>query len=323
MQPAPRLALLLVVGLAPAACAAPYRVHHLRQADHLAGPRILCMVAHPDDEIAFAGTVYKASTLLDGACDVLVVTNGEGGFKFATLSERIYGLELTDEEVGRAHLPAIRERELLAGCELLGVRDVYLVGQKDHRYTQDPLEILGPEADVWDVELVRAVLDEVLRRGGYDFVFTLAPTASTHGHHQAATILAIEAASRLPAERRPAILCVQLEDEDQPKAAPEPLDAFPITRLRAAGPFVFDRTQAFGHGDRLTYRIVANWAIAEHKSQGTMQLLMNTGDRELYFLFDASPPDADEKARELFSALRAPQFPARAYEESAGTNADL
>ena len=64
------------------------------------GPRILCVVAHPDDEIAFAATLYQTALALEGACDVAVITNGEGGFKYSTLSEPIYGLELTEEAVG-------------------------------------------------------------------------------------------------------------------------------------------------------------------------------------------------------------------------------
>ena len=82
----------------------------------------------------------------------------------------------------------------------------------------------------------------------------------------------------------------------------------------------FDRTQPFGYRDRLDYRIVANWAIAEHRSQGTMQLLVNRGDVEHYFLFAVSPPGSEERARELFEALRAPQFRTPEYGESAGTN---
>jgi hypothetical protein len=49
------------------------------------GPRVLCVVAHPDDEIAFAGALYKTATLLDSVCDLVTITNGEGGFKYATL----------------------------------------------------------------------------------------------------------------------------------------------------------------------------------------------------------------------------------------------
>jgi LmbE family N-acetylglucosaminyl deacetylase len=310
------LALLSGCGLTPASSP---RVHHLTDVASGASPRILVVVAHPDDEIAFAGTLYKTSTLLGGACDVLTITNGEGGFKYSTLAESIYGVELTEEQIGRAHLPEIRERELSAGCELLGVRDLYLLRQQDQRYTQDPEEVLiagGP----WDLERVRAELQRRLA-SGYDFVLTLAPTESTHGHHKAATLLALEAVEELPRARRPVVMCVRSSTGDEPTPTITELPGYELTRIRDTEALVFDRTQKFGFRERLDYRIVANWAIAEHKSQGTMQLAMNRGDREHYFVFDLGPQDAEERARELFQALEAPQFESKSYEASAGTNA--
>jgi LmbE family N-acetylglucosaminyl deacetylase len=295
--------------LLAAACRATLHSHRLGNGAG-DGPRILVVVAHPDDEIAFAGTLYKAASYLDARCDVAVLTNGEGGFKYATLAEDVYGLELTDEEVGRAHLPAIRERELLAGCALLGVHQVFLLGQRDHRYTRDEAEVLAPAADVWDLEATRATLGRILRAGDYELLLLLAPTEETHGHHKAATILALEEASRLPPDRRPVLLCVRGSTGDEPVPTCEGLPDHPVTATRGGGPpdFVFDRTQGFGHEGRLDYRIVANWAIAEHKSQGTMQLLAGRGDREHYYLFDASPPGSEERARAFFDALAEPQF---------------
>src|SRR5690606_36601702 len=61
------------------------------------GPRVLAVLAHLDDEIAFGGTLYRTATHLDGACDVLTITNAEGGYKYSTLAEPLYGLDLTDE----------------------------------------------------------------------------------------------------------------------------------------------------------------------------------------------------------------------------------
>ena len=285
------------------------------------GPRILCVTAHPDDEIAFAGTLYKTATFLGGRCDVVVITNGEGGFKYATLAEALYGLELTDEAVGRARLPAIRRRELLAACKLLGVHSVRFLDERDHRYTQDVLEVLDPEADVWNVEHVQETLVDVMERGDYDFVFVLAPTEETHGHHKAAAILAQRAVQRLPSDRRPAILCARTGPANEPAPAFVTLDGWPETMPAAAAPFSFDRRQRFGFREQLDYRIVVNWAIAEHRSQGTLQLLMNADDVEHYYLLAASPPGATQAARELFEALRAPQFEPRSYDSSAGTNA--
>ena len=99
------------------------------------------------------------------------------------------------------------------------------------------------------------------------------------------------------------------------------LEAYPLTRVRAdAGPFVFDRTQTFGYRERLDYRVIVNWVIAAHISQGTMQLAMNRGDEELFHLFELNGEDAEERAAALFESLREPQFEARVYEASAGTN---
>src|SRR6187402_1770713 len=78
-----------------------------------ARPRILAVIAHPDDETAFAAGLYVAARHLGARCDVLVITNGEGGFKYSGLAESYYGAELSREEVGRAELPDIRRREML------------------------------------------------------------------------------------------------------------------------------------------------------------------------------------------------------------------
>jgi len=311
----------LATGLAGPGCRAPgarpARVLELNRDVADSGPRLLVVVAHPDDEIAFAGTLYKTASLLGGACDLLVITNGEGGFKYSTLAERVYGLELTDEAVGRRELPRIRQRELAAGCKLLGLRRLYWLGEQDLRYTQDPEEVLGPGSP-WDLARVRAELRRVLARGDYSFVLTLPPSAETHGHHKAATILALEAAAELEPARRPVVLCAVGGAADEACEPPPELPGRPQTRLRSTRPLVFDRGQKFGYRQQLDYRIVANWAIAEHKSQGTMQLLMNQGEREHYFVFDLSPPDAEARAARLFEALQAPQYPAREYGASAG-----
>lgn len=315
--PVPLLPLLLLL----AACAAPRTVTVTPGGDG-SGPRVLCVFAHPDDETTVAATLYKTATLLDGTVDLLLITNGEGGFKYATLAERGYGLELTREEVGRAHLPEIRRAEMLRGCELMGVHQVHFLGQTDHRYTQDPLEVLGSEAEVWDLELIEDALDELLARGDYDFVLTMAPSAATHGHHQAATVLAARAVARLDESARPVCLGVRVEtDGSGPPARPEALVGFPVTAVTGDPALVFDRTQTFGHRQRLDYRVLVNFVIAQHRSQGTMQLAMSAGLREHYFLFEGAPPGAHEKAAAWFEALRAPQFPVRQYGSSAGTNA--
>ena len=282
------------------------------------GPRVLCVFAHPDDETTVAGALYKTATFLDGTVDMVLITNGEGGFKYSTLAEDIYELELTLEEVGRAHLPRIRREEMLDGCALLGVHQVHFLRQTDHRYTQDPLEVLGPDADVWDLVRVSAKIDAVLAAGDYDFVLTMAPSATTHGHHQAATILV----ARVDEGERPVLLGVSVESETSgPPTAPPALSGFPETAVDAGEALVFDRTQQFGHQRRLDYRVLVNLVIAQHRSQGTLQLAMWRGLAEHYFVFSGAPPDAHARAAAWMQALAQPQFPVREYGESAGTNA--
>ena len=72
---------------------------------------------------------------------------------------------------------------------------------------------------------------------------------------------------------------------------------------------MLDRAQPFGHRGRLDYGIVANWAIAEHKSQGTMQLHMGTGGQEHYFVFEVGPTGARQRAAAFFADLDAAGYP--------------
>jgi len=281
------------------------------------GPRVLVVVAHPDDETTFAATLYKLTTHLDATCDLLTITNGEGGFKYSTLAESLYGLELTEEAIGRAELPAIRERELLEGLQLLGVHELTMLREQDHRYTRDVNEVLAPDAGVWDLARVRRELDARLA-AGYDAVFTMFPSEQTHGHHQAATLLALEAVSRLEEDARPAVLAARVRDvEEQPMATLPLLTGYPETRT-VAGPFSFDRTQTFGYGSRLHYGIVVDWVIAAHKSQGTMQLAAGRQACEDFYLFALSGPGSESLVAGWFERLAEPQFAEKTYGPSAG-----
>ena len=104
--------------------------HLITEVAESASPRILCIVAHPDDEISFAATLFKASTALGACCDVLTITDGEAGYKYSTLAERLYGLELTDPEIGRKYLPEIRLRELKTGLSYLAEHKLYVLKER-------------------------------------------------------------------------------------------------------------------------------------------------------------------------------------------------
>lgn len=89
------------------------------------GPRVLIVDAHPDDEAAFAGVVYKINHDLHGTVDLVVITDGQGGYKYSTLAEPYYRLQLTDEKIGRKNLPAIRQGEMERAGKIIGLHHIY------------------------------------------------------------------------------------------------------------------------------------------------------------------------------------------------------
>jgi N-acetylglucosamine malate deacetylase 2 len=245
--------------------------------------KLLIVVAHPDDEYECAATTYRLVRELGWTADQVIVTDGESGYRYASLAEVFYGADLTHNSDGRTRLAAIRKQEALHAGKILGIRQHYFLDQKD----------LGFETDAssagtanWDRARVRAFLDGLLARERYDAVFTLLPTAETHAHHRAATLLTLEAVAAIPEESRPLILGVAARAKSAGPAV-----------FRGADPLLtFDRTASFGFRGALTYQIVVNWVIAEHKSQGLFQTEYGKSDSEYFWLFDASGPDAVKRA---------------------------
>ncbi len=278
------------------------------------GPKVLVVTAHPDDDASFAGTNYKITHDLNGIVDIALITNGEGGYKYSTLAEDIYGLELTDEVVGRKYLPEIRKKELEAGGKIIGIRNYYYFNQKDHRYvtSADIKEIL--DSNIWDLEYIRSELKKIMEREKYDFVFIVTPTITTHAHHSSVGILALETVSSIDPVNRPLILGGSVAGKnDTDNYVYKGFEGYPVTTVSDTIPYAFDRTQKFSYKNALDYKIIVNWLIAEHKSQGTIQLLMNQGDYEQYWFFDINPESGKEKTKELFEKLKVNYFKKKEY----------
>lgn len=289
-----------------------------------APPRVLIVVAHPDDESCFSVTVYEITHNLGGTVDQLVVTNGEGGYRYSLLAEPYYNLQLTNEAVGRAALAEIRKRELLSAGKILGISNHFFLDEKDVRYTQDVDEVLNQH---WHAQAVMQQLTRRLTDGNYDFVLTLFPTAETHGAHKAATLSAINAVRDLKGNK-PVVLGCQDDPvagtgvTASPSASPTPT---PIPNAAPAkgqfqldwsgfkseqhpftvGPhgYSVDRTVKFGFKNVLDYQIIANWVIAEHKSQGAFQMDMGRAGKEEFAILETDTPSAGAKADQLFNRL--------------------
>jgi hypothetical protein len=210
-------------------------------------------------------------------------------------------MELTREDVGRKYLPAIRKEETLRAGKILGIRHHYFLDQKDARFTLDGNEAF---AHLWDTAAIEAKLSSLFDSESYDYVFTLLPTAETHGHHQAATLLALEAVAKLPADRRPAVLASEPAGPGDPQLHFTGREQWPLTAVRKDTPvWTLNRERHLGFQGALNYNIVVNWVIAEHKSQGLFQTDCGKHNREQFWLFDISGSQGVDAANRLFGQL--------------------
>jgi LmbE family N-acetylglucosaminyl deacetylase len=230
----------------------------------------------------------------------LVITNGEGGYRYSLLAESLYGVALTDEAIGRAALPEIRKRELLEAGHVLGIANHYFLDERDVRFTQDIDEVLGQH---WRPGVVLPEVQRRIEAARYDFVFTLFPSPATHGGHKAATITALNAVQQMSG-RKPVVLGCQTAHsgaEAQPswegfQSAQHPFRSLPQV-------FSTDRTVKFGFNGALNYQIIVNWVIAAHRSQGAFQAGVNRADREEFVILQSGSQDESLRTNALFHAL--------------------
>ena len=275
-------------------------------------PKVLVVTAHPDDETSMAAVIYKISHDLRGTVDQCVITNGEAGYKYSTLGNDYYGLELTDPEVGRANLPRIRKQELINAGKVIGMNNIFFLDQKDAHYGLDEHEPLDTS---WNVAWINTRLKEILSKTKYDYVFCLIPVAETHGGHKAATLLALRAVKELPEAQRPIILGVSGSSKtDTAVLRFNQLRSYTETKMDGdTALYRFDMSAPFGYKGMLNYKIIVNWEIAEHKSQGTMQLYMNHGDYENFWYYALNNPAGKAKCKELFELLKKIPYKTREY----------
>ncbi len=260
--------------------------------------RALLIVAHPDDEYEMAGTVYRITEELGGTVDQVIVTDGEAGYRYSYLAARYYGSDLTTESTGRAQLPRIRREEARQAGRILGIRHQWFLGERDARYTLDVHEVLAG----WNTQRLLKSLSDRLREGHYNVVFVLLPSNDTHGEHKAATILALDAIQALPEAGRPAVIAADAAPDESETY--RPLDGYPVTATTTVKPaFAFDRDVHFGFNNSLSYAIVVNWVIAEHKSQGLFQTKTNQDRFENFWLFSISGSSALSRVRPALEGI--------------------
>lgn len=235
---------------------------------------------------------------LGGEVDELIVTDGEGGFRYSTLAAAYYKKPLTTEAVGRKELPAIRKMEAINAGKVLGIRSHFFLNQRDGYFTTDQTDAgkLG-----WNSALITSTIRSLIRKEHYAYVFSVLPRSTTHGAHQAATAVAASAIDSLPEDLRPALLGF---DTDPTRFAPH-AGAEPGQKWQEEYAYAFDRTAKFGFRNALSYQIVVDWMIAEHKSQGLLQTMDGKDPREYIWVDSLSSPHAQIAADSLFQLLGA------------------
>jgi len=80
----------------------------------------------------------------------------------------------------------------------------------------------------------------------------------------------------------------------------------PIARLQKQldrGEVALEYEPGHGYRDALSYQIVVNWFIAEHKSQGLFQTDSGKHQFEQFWVFEASGHDAEARAHNLAGHL--------------------
>jgi N-acetylglucosamine malate deacetylase 2 len=255
---------------------------------------ILLVVAHPDDEYYFAATVYRLAVERNAHVDELVITDGEGGYRYSTLAAPYYRKSLTTESVGRKELPGIRRKEAINAGKVLGIREHYFLNQKDERFTTDSKT---GEKSGWDTNLITESIARVVRKNHDAFIFCILPRTSTHGAHQAAAALTASALRQLPDNARPVILGFDTDATD--------FDATSVGKPAWSKRYAysFDRTTHLGFHNALNYQIIVDWMIAEHKSQGLLQTMCEKDATEYAWIDRASAPQAQARAASLFAGL--------------------
>ena len=267
------------------------------------GPKVLVVTAHPDDETGFSVTMFKITHELKGVVDMAVMTDGGGGFADSQLGAMYWGLNLTDSVTARTHLPLIRKQEIAAAARIMGVRNIYFMEQPDDWYTTDITPYISGKN--WDIPYVERRMDRLLAEREYDFVITMLPHPGQHGHHKTSVLMGIRAVQRYKGPNKPIIIAGSPMTATSKPTEFTMLDGYPETKIKADAPtFTLNRAYRFKENDKLSYKIVADWVIAEYKSQGAIQENgIHRTDLELYRYYDINDASGIAKVKKLFEDL--------------------
>jgi hypothetical protein len=151
----------------------------------------------------------------------------------------------------------------------------------------------------WNTTYITNKIEALVKQEHYSYIFCVLPRSTTHGGHQAATVLAANAIQQLPETLRPVLLGFDTDPtEFKPTHGPQDHEGW-----NSKYAYAFDRTTKFGFHGALDYQIVVDWMIAEHKSQGMLQTLCEKDPREYIWVGDANAAQTSLAVKSLFRLL--------------------
>ncbi|WP_257347565.1 bacillithiol biosynthesis deacetylase BshB2 [Pseudalkalibacillus decolorationis] len=146
---------------------------------------VLVVFPHPDDE-AFGVSGSIASFIQNGTpVTYMCLTLGEMGRNMGN-----------PPFANRETLPLIRKKELTAACDVLGIKDVRMMGYRDKTIEFEDNALIAKQ--------VTDVIDELKPT----LVITFYPGYSVHPDHDSCGEAVIEAVRKLPESERPKVECV-------------------------------------------------------------------------------------------------------------------
>jgi LmbE family N-acetylglucosaminyl deacetylase len=263
-------------------------------------PRVLVVVPGPGDDCECAVSLYRIVHELGGVVDEAVMSAGDSSAGMSRAAEAYYQVSRSSGDGGLSRLGQIRREEAVHSGRVLGIRRHYFLDLMDH-----PASGVEDVLRCWDAESGCRQLATVMEAGDYRFVITLLPAEDSDAMRKATALLVLQAAGRLPARRRPALLAVRAAGlSETPLSFPE-LRGYPVTRTTNDTPvFTVNRLDALDPKTDLDYTMIANWALAEHKSRGLLQAAHSRDAHEQFWSFDATDMRGLVEVQELFTELR-------------------
>ena len=173
--------------------ATPLAQAEIKKLPQAKAPRVLLLLAHPDDETMLGGTLIHLREI-GAEIFAMYMTDGEGG-KIAVYKK---DGTFTMVSVSPEKLKEIRHDELKKADDRFGFEDYQLLGQPDQPLrdpvTQKPSHDAQSfmKSKIWDINLIKKKITSYAEKVKPDLIVTMSLDSSVHAHHKTVRMIAQE-----------------------------------------------------------------------------------------------------------------------------------